>query len=211
MNNFIETPVIRSPIARKKLVYGVGINDSNYAVKQTTNGKSKVCPFYKRWTGMLDRCYSVEYQKKHPTYKDCYVCDEWLSFESFRSWMAQQDWQGMHLDKDIIKYNNKMYSPENCCFISRELNLLLTNCKKSKKELPLGVQKNSREIGFRVQMSYRGNPIYLGLFNTVKEASNAYINKKAEIILTAADKHPDRRIKSGLRLHAQMLSCGLKR
>ncbi len=211
MNNFIETPVIRSPIARKKLVYGVGINDSNYAVKQTINGKSKVCPFYKRWTGMLDRCYSVEYQKKHPTYKDCYVCDEWLSFESFRSWMVQQDWQGMHLDKDIIKYNNKMYSPENCCFISRELNLLLTNCKKSKKELPLGVQKNSREIGFRVQMSYRGNPIYLGLFNTVKEASNAYINKKAEIILTAADKQADRRIKDGLRLHAQMLSCGLKR
>lgn len=209
MNAFIEVPIIRSPIARNKLVYGVGNNDSSYAVKQTVNGKTKICPFYRKWTNMLERCYSARYHKKNPTYKDCTVCDEWLSFELFRSWMILQKWQGMHLDKDIINYRNKIYSPKNCCFIPKELNLLLTNCRESKKELPLGVQVSTCGCKFIAQMSCKGKTLCLGTFNTIKEASKAYINKKTKIILELSMWQEDCRVRDGLRLYAKMLQCGL--
>lgn len=71
----------------KKLVYGVGINDANYVVKPTINGKQQWCSFYQAWTGMLERCYSAKWQAKSPTYIGCMVCEEWHSFMSFRAWM----------------------------------------------------------------------------------------------------------------------------
>ena len=62
----------------KKLVCGVGINDTDYVTQKfatiIVNGKRKqkrvwFCPFYRVWKNMLDRCYSTKFQDKNPTYK----------------------------------------------------------------------------------------------------------------------------------------------
>ena len=79
---------------KSKLVSGVGINDADYEVQKYTvvSGKRKriwICPYYITWTHMLQRCYSEKSQLKHPTYKGCTVCDEWLIFSNFKTWMEQ--------------------------------------------------------------------------------------------------------------------------
>ena len=81
----------------RKLVHGVGINDADYAVVEFetigyADGKRKqklvwFCPYYRAWTSMLKRCYSIKSQERQPTYKGCSVTDEWLTFSNFKSWM----------------------------------------------------------------------------------------------------------------------------
>ena len=90
---FTEIPANNLSLSMRKPIYGVGINDANYTVQPTINGKIVICPFYTKWTGMLKRCYSPQYQEKHPTYVECTVTSEWLFFSVFKSWMANQDWK----------------------------------------------------------------------------------------------------------------------
>ena len=133
---------------KNKLVYGVGINDADYIVciyeeLPRTNGKQNQkivwrCPFYSRWMSMLRRCYSKAYQEKQPSYKGCSVCEEWLTFSNFKSWMETQDWEGKQLDKDLLVYKNKIYSPETCVFIDQRLNTFLVKSNKTRGDYPLG-------------------------------------------------------------------------
>jgi len=39
--------------------------------------------------------------------------------------MERQDWEGKHLDKDILIPGNKIYSPDRCIFVSSLINLLI--------------------------------------------------------------------------------------
>lgn len=41
-----------------KLICWVGINDADYPVCSTINGKKAHSPFYRVWRDMLERCYS---------------------------------------------------------------------------------------------------------------------------------------------------------
>ena len=114
-----------------KLVAGVGVNDADYPIVrfgETINGKKKrewVCPFYKTWAAMLNRCYREPILK---SYKDTTVCEEWYTFSNFKSWMETQDWEGKELDKDLLTDNNH-YSPQNCIFILGWLNVYLVGGK----------------------------------------------------------------------------------
>ena len=97
-----------------RLVCGVGVNDLRFI--KADRGMKNRCPFYPRWRGMLQRCYcSMEYR---PTYKECFVCEDWLIFSNFKEWMKTQDWKDKHLDKDILKPGNKVYSLDTCCFVT---------------------------------------------------------------------------------------------
>ena len=82
-----------------KKVYGVGINDADYTIKPTIENNRSKCMYYEKWIKMLQRCYSKSYQEKHPSYKGCSVCEEWLTFSNFKAWMETQDWKGKSLDK----------------------------------------------------------------------------------------------------------------
>lgn len=114
-----------------KLVAGGGVNDAGYPVVRfgkDINGKRNrewVCPFYKAWSAMLNRCYREPVLK---AYKDTTVCEEWYTFSNFKSWMETQDWEGKELDKDLLTDNNQ-YAPENCIFIPAWLNVYLVGGK----------------------------------------------------------------------------------
>ncbi len=170
-----------------RLIRGVGINDAAYSVSNTISlgysgdGKrlQKVvweCPFHKRWKNMLERCYSPD---KYHTYVDSSVCEEWLTFSSFKFWMEQQPWEGNQLDKDIIVKGNKLYSPDRCRFVPGYINSLLLTSQAARGEHLIGVTKSSVYKGSTKYMAQckvtdilsgqAGNK-YLGTFTTEHEA-----------------------------------------
>jgi len=186
----------------KKLVIGVGINDSETPVLRAQNGKAVwLCQFYLSWRRMLERCYSSEYLLKKPTYSGCSVAPEWLTFSVFREWMQRHDWEGKHLDKDIIFPGNKVYSPETCVFVSPALNAFLNENGRSRGQWPLGVYWHKQLSKFTAQCSnpFTGKKEYLGMFICPNEAHEEWRKRKREHANRYADMQTDARIARGLR------------
>lgn len=189
---------------RTKLIFGVGINDANYVVKiqedlGNVDGKRRrkqiwCCPFYTKWKQMLTRCYSKQYQVKRPTYKDCTVCEEWLTFSIFKSWMEQQDWEGKELDKDLLVHGNKVYSPETCLFVSRQVNQFLVESNSVRGKYPIGVSWHKDVKKFRASISTNGNRKQIGYFNTIEQAHTAWLNAKIEQAHELAKEQTDPRV-----------------
>lgn len=127
---------------------------------------------------MLKRCYSENSLTANPTYLGCSVCEEWLTFSNFKSWMEQQDWEWKHLDKDLLVYQNKVYSPETCCFISSRLNTFLVKSDKIRGDYPLGVSLHSdNRCNSQALVAFikdgRASK-YLGRFKDAMEAHRAW-------------------------------------
>ena len=116
----------------------MGVNDADYTVIPTVNGKQVVCTFYRAWTAMLKRCYNPTYQANNPTYIGCTVCDEWLTFSNFKKWMMRQDFQGKQLDKDLLVKGNKLYSPETCVFVDGMINTFTIDSGAIRGDYPIG-------------------------------------------------------------------------
>lgn len=172
---------IAKSIAKTRLVYGVGVNDADYYTQTTVNGKKIRCPFYDRWNSMLCRCYSEKLHYRVPTYAGCEVCEEWTtSFMAFRAWMQTQDWVGKELDKDLIG-NGKLYSPENCVFVSCGLNSLFIDSGASRGEHPLGVSWNKRDRKYQATIRVNGKTKNLGYFTSASDAHQAWRKAKIEI------------------------------
>lgn len=55
--------------------------------------------------------------------------------------MLTKDWQGNQLDKDILNPGNKEYSPDNCIFVTQDINLLLNSRAKCRGKYPQGVSR----------------------------------------------------------------------
>lgn len=105
------------------------------------------------WRGMLRRGYSEECKTKHKTYRECVVCQEWHLFSTFKEWFDKHYVEGWHLDKDILVKENKVYSPETCCFVPSEINALFRcNVKEEtiKKKAPLLAEKYKDQLEDRV-------------------------------------------------------------
>lgn len=151
----------------RSLVHGVGVNDADYKI----SFKGAICPFYNRWAGMLERCYS---KKQHLCYSDCYVCDDWLLFSNFKKWMSSQDWKGKALDKDLLVQDNKVYSPETCVFIPASINNLLLRKKGPKRKCLTGVSYHLNSKRFTAKCSIYSKQLHIGYFKTEIEAHEAY-------------------------------------
>lgn len=189
---------------KQKLVHGVGINDADYVVQPRINGKQLMCPVYQTWVEMLKRCYSPKYQAKQPTYIGCSVSERWLVFSNFKAWMDNQDWHGRELDKDICTPGNKIYSPDNCVFVTKEINALLNNHASARGSYPLGVSFHKKEGKIRATISKHGKYHHLGYYSSPELASDAYVSAKVAHIIEVASTQPYP-IKSGLLKHAAIL------
>lgn len=171
----------------KNKVLGRGVNDADYIVNAGGRGSNIVCPIYSMWHNMLKRCYDKQTQTKRPSYKGCSVCDEWLIFSSFRTWVVARDWQGKQLDKDILKEGNKVYSPNNCYLVSNKVN----NLANSLSTL-CGVSKTRNKNRYRAYFSECGKQINLGVFNSKQEALLASADFKINSILKNKEISGDR-------------------
>jgi len=194
----------------RKTVWGVGINDADYVVKKQEtigylNGKLKqkmvwICPYYQAWKEMLRRCYSAKYQETYPTYKGCSVSEKWLALSNFRAWMEKQDFEGMHLDKDILFKGNKVYSAETCVFVAPLVNAFINDQRTSRGECLLGACLHKPSGNFKSQCN---NPFtkkyeHLGFFTCEQEAHEAWRKRKLELAHELAAIQTDPRVATAL-------------
>lgn len=207
MNDFIEFPSHITSIIKRELVCGVGINDAERVSYNDANGRRIACPYYQKWHSMIERCYSSTTAKNH-TYINCSVCDEWLTFSKFKSWMKTQKWEGLHLDKDIISADNKVYSPLKCHFVSQSLNNLFCTHTASKGLYPVGVCWDKSKNKFKAAITINTKDKFLGRFNTPEEAEIVYIKAKIEYIINLSQNEIPI-IKAGLLRHAEKLKTKL--
>lgn len=106
-------------------LYGVAaVGQYDFSLRYAKYAKSM-------WDSMLKRCYN----KEHVAYKNygrkgVHVCDRWLLFENFINDLPTIDgWdedqfikRQLVLDKDKKAKNEKIYSKETCCLMSRSDN-----------------------------------------------------------------------------------------
>ena len=157
---------------------------------------------YNTWSNMLKRCYSKEYQIKYPAYKGCKVCDEWIYYGNFARWFDENYYEikneRMELDKDILSKGNKIYSPERCIFVPKNINLLFIKNNAIRGDLPIGVTLESKSDKYRARCNMldfdrnKTKEVFLGHYSSSKEAFNAYKNFKEKIIKQVADYHKDK-------------------
>ena len=184
-----------------KLIYGIGYNDADYNVTQRVNGKTITCPFYRKWCSMLRRCYDEKWLSQYPSYDSCTACEEWLTFSNFKAWMETQDWQGKQLDKDFLT-SSKIYSPDNCVFVERELNTFITLSDKSRGTFPLGVGNAQSAGKYRAHISGKN----LGTFDTILEAHQAWQREKLNRAINYQESNNDVRVKDGLQRIINLLT-----
>ena len=170
---------VRNPYDRD--LYGVGyIGVGNYMAFE--NGK--MSPQYRAWSGMLERCYS--YPKKYPAYEPYIVCDEWHDYQVCAEWFDDNKYdvnERLHIDKDILFPNSKIYSPPTCLLVPQRINMLFMN-KPNSRGLPNGIRMNS---GGRYSALY--NHETLGSYDTVEEAYKYYAMAKEKKIKEVADEY----------------------
>ena len=193
----------------KKLVYGVGVNDSNYVTQKfetiIVEGKQKrkrvwICPYYKTWSNMLRRCYSIKTQNNRPTYIGCRVTEEWKTFSNFKVWMMTQDWKGNQLDKDILFEGNKVYNPETCVFVTPMVNTFTTDRGNDRGEFLIGVycHKPTERFQARCSNPFTKKQEYLGYFTCEQEAHEAWLTRKLELAHELAAIQTDQRVAEAL-------------
>ena len=184
--------VFEGQIPMSKLVYNVGINDVKFGKRD-----NKVA--YQTWQDMLGRCFDKGLKNKNPTYLEVTCCKEWLRFSSFLVGFKGHYKEGGRLDKDLLIYNNKIYSPDTCIFVSPIVNSFCIS--KGRSKLPLGVIYNrytykntSKGLSkpYRASIRKHGKPTKsLGQYENINEAHRAWQKAKIsygkEIITTEAD------------------------
>jgi len=172
---------------KRSLVFGVGINDWDGAVK--VDGKK--IREYQLWQNMLQRCFDEKYKQNQPTYEGVTCSKDWLSMTKFIEDVSQMKGfglEGLDLDKDILQKGNKLYSKDTCCFVPAEVNLLLTKRDNSRGEFPVGVNFHKARGKFVARLNINGKRKHLGLFPTPEEAFQAYKLAKEAHIKVVADK-----------------------
>ncbi len=112
---------------------GIPKKTCNKCKEQAILGYAPKSKLEGRWCAMFERCYL----HSHPSYKNyggkgVTVCDEWLDFKTYKSWMlARGYYEGctLQVDKDFLSIDKGLdvptYSPTTCLLITRATNLKL--------------------------------------------------------------------------------------
>lgn len=174
----------------QKSVHGVGfIGEGKF--RSYDKGSRKLTAEYHVWSNMLYRCYCPESFSKHPTYVGCSVSDGWLNFQAFAEWYVGQPTygKGFQLDKDLTVLGNKVYSPDACRLIPKEVNCLLVSRANDRGAYPVGVCLDKRSGSFMAQINLSGTHVHLGTFATPEHAFNAYKIAKEAHVKEVANRH----------------------
>lgn len=177
---------IKNPYDRN--VRGVG-----YFGEGDYTATDKDDPYVKRafqvWSTMLDRCHRESNRSMFPAYKNCLVCDEWHNYQNFRKWYDENFYQvgteRMHIDKDILYKNNKIYSPQTCLIVPQRINMLFVH-KPNKQNLPNGVRLTSSG-----KYNAKYNDKTLGTFETMIEAAIAHDKAKKKSVIEIANEYKE--------------------
>jgi len=100
-------------------------NPSVFGVGYLGDGIHKASdPAYDLWYAVMQRCYNSNYYNKHTesSYSDVEVCKEWHNYQNFADFYISNYVDDYQLDKDLLNPGSKVYSPDNCLFVSRAIN-----------------------------------------------------------------------------------------
>ena len=171
-------------------VYGVGyLGEGKYKMVEN----NKTTDEYIIWRDMLKRCYDPKYQEKYSTYKDCEVEDYLFNFQNMGEWIDKNYYEvpgeRMHLDKDILRKGNKIYSRDTCIFVPQRINELFTKRDNDRGDCPIGVTPNSSG-NYQVRCwNGFGKRICLGTYTTKEEAFQVYKEYKEKVIKEVIDSY----------------------
>ena len=120
--------------------------------------------------------------------------------------MEQEDWEDKELDKDLLIYQNKIYSPETCVLVPTYINSFMTKRQNARGLYPLGVTNinNKQRIYSKPYRSninnYETNQQQLTLvyFKTPQEAHREWQLAKIKCAKYLMQMQTDTRIISGL-------------
>lgn len=173
-------------------VKGIGITSNLIPIMQ--NGEK--IKEYTVWIGMINRCYCDNSNNRSKSYFNCSIAEEWLFFPNFYNWIISQPnyekWKnnsGWHLDKDIIKKGNTIYSPEKCCLVPHYINTIFKSTKTRRGSLPIGVgkERNGRYFA-QCGNPFTGKNDHLGTYDTPEEAFYAYKKHRELLFKQIAEK-----------------------
>lgn len=221
VNNFGSIMIITG--YRKYSDISVYFPDYDYTVEHTTYGRFKdgriACPYERRtfgmgymgvgpytsrengkatkaydtWYNIINRCYNPEVHKNRPHYEECYICDEWLNYQTFCSWYYDNYYEvpgeTMAIDKDILVKHNKCYSPETCVFVPTAINSLFVKNDSVRGDLPIGVYYHNTKKKYIAQYSVNSKKKQIGTYATAEEAFNGYKEYKEALIKKIADDY----------------------
>lgn len=165
-------------------IYGKGVLGGGFKQSESQSYS------FQLWKNMLKRCYSEASFKKSPSYEQCLTSETFNDYQQFKTWCNSQlgfGNTGWELDKDILVKGNKVYSEDTCCFVPKEINLLLVKHDKGRGDYLLGVDYHKNRKQFRARCSDK----HLGWFNTELEAFRAYKQAKEAYIKEVANKWKD--------------------
>lgn len=177
-----------------KSVFGVGITGDKYPTR--INGHK--LKEYEAWHGVLERCYDEKCKIKQPTYKNASCCKEWLYYPNFYEWLHSQEnfekWLNGNrwcVDKDILVKGNKIYSPDTCCLVPNNVNVLFIKSDALRGDLPIGVSihpqhKGKYYVQFSASKDNKRKNVFVGLYHDVEEAFYAYKIEKEKYIKKVA-------------------------
>ena len=176
---------------------------SNYDPTVCDNGYNGIGPYnkidtydglsapfvYNHYKHMLNRVYNANNLNKF-SYLDCTVDSSFLDYQNFFEWFKREYYEvngeEMHIDKDILYKNNKVYSPTTCVIVPKTINDLFVKPSKS-KGLPVGVFLDTGNGMYMAKCGINGIQEYLGEFNTPEEAFAKYKEAKENNIKRVAN------------------------
>lgn len=144
------------------LLCGVGICD----IPSRENGtKTKA---YILWRDMITRCY----KPKQKSYEPCSVCEEWITFSNFKTWLDSQVWDDSYqIDKDLLVKGNTTYSPDTCVMLPREINVFLSSGNRDTQYLTGAFYRKAlNKYQSRIQNPFTGKQEHLGVFESELDA-----------------------------------------
>jgi hypothetical protein len=114
--------------------------------------------------------------------------------------MEEQDWEGKHLDKDLLVRGNKTYGPETCLFLEPKINTFLVEGVKNDGSFPTGVSKHRRKKKYSAtcMSAATGRSTHLGYFETIEDAHKAWLSFKLEQAYIIAAAQTDIKISEAL-------------
>lgn len=131
------------------------------------------------------------FQNTQLCYKGC--SHTFKDFQEFAEWCNTQKGfkEDFQLDKDLLFKNNKIYSPETCVFLPREINKALIRMTCRRGMYPIGVTVDKKGIRAKCADTLNNRIHLIGYFTSVEEAFEAYKSYKECVLKSLAEKWKD--------------------
>lgn len=169
-----------------------------------------------RWAEMLKRCNpNSKNNQRFPRYNGC--SNGFRDFQEFVEWSMSEYGYALtevigkkdalwHLEKDIIKADNKVYSPEMCLFVPQEANALFTLACKSRGEYPIGVSWNEKGKTLECYARTKDGRKYFGRSDDPMYLHRIWQIEKTKHIRFVADKYKEhKKLFKALNARADMI------